>query len=205
MGFTRWSICEMRRAIFLDRDGVINRNRADYVKCWQEFEFLPRALEGIRKLAALDVPIIIITNQSIIGRGLVTSAVVDSIHQRMQQAIEQAGGRIDAIYYCPHHPEAGCDCRKPQPGLLLRASRELSLDLSHSYLIGDAESDVQTAMGIGCLPIFVKSGRGNDLLDHLDTSQRTTLRIEDDLESAAHWLRSRWDDSDPVVHTLTTR
>lgn len=202
MGFARKSIREMRRAIFLDRDGVINRNRADYVKDWQEFEFLPHALDGIRVLAALGVPIIVITNQSIIGRGLVTTAVVDSIHQRMQQAVAQAGGRIDAVYYCPHRPDAGCSCRKPQPGLLLQASRDMSLDLTHSYLIGDAESDIQTAIGVGCMPIFVKSGRGNGLLNRLDSLQLANLHIEDNLDAAAHWLSNQWRDADPAAPIL---
>ena len=152
-------------AIFLDRDGVINRDRLDYVKSWAEFEFLPGVLEALRRLARLPYTIVVLSNQSVIGQGLVSQAVIDDIHVRMQAAIQQTGGRVDAVYYCPHHPHAGCDCRKPRPGLLLRAARELNLDLLASWFIGDDLRDLQAAVAAGVQPILVRTGHGGSVSD----------------------------------------
>ncbi|HID24181.1 MAG TPA: D-glycero-beta-D-manno-heptose 1,7-bisphosphate 7-phosphatase, partial [Planctomycetaceae bacterium] len=152
----------IKPAVFLDRDGVINENRSDYVKGWEEFVFLPGVFEPLRLLAQNHQAIVVVSNQSAVGRGLVSRETVVAIHRRMQAEIQRRGGRVDAIYYCPHHPDAGCDCRKPRPGLLLRAARELSIDLSRSYLIGDAVSDIEAALAVGCTPIFVLTGRGQE-------------------------------------------
>ena len=146
------------RGILLDRDGVINRERSDYVKHWDEFEFLPGALEALRRLTTLDWPILVITNQSAIGRGLVTEGAVADIHQRMITAVAAAGGRIDDVFVCPHRPDAGCACRKPRPGLLHRAAREFQLDLARCYLVGDAPTDLEAARSAGCQPIMVLTG-----------------------------------------------
>jgi D-glycero-D-manno-heptose 1,7-bisphosphate phosphatase len=151
---------QARRAVFVDRDGVICRNRDDYVKSWEEFVFLPGVLSGLARLARLDLDIIIITNQSIINRLMVPVEVVEGIHARMVRAIEEAGGRIDRVMTCPHRPEDHCTCRKPQPGLLLAAAEESGLDLSHSYMIGDAESDMLAGQAAGCRPYLVLTGRG---------------------------------------------
>ena len=177
-------------AVFLDRDGVINRNRPEYVKGWEEFEFLPNALNALRRLAAFDWPVIVITNQSIIGRAIVTRATVDDIHERMVKSVANAGGRIDSIFCCPHRPDEICECRKPRPGLLLRAAAQFSIDLRRSYLIGDAESDLQAARAAGCQAIFVKSGRGNDLLRRLNADDLSSIHIEDDLDRAVLWIAS---------------
>lgn len=150
----------MRRAVFIDRDGVICRNRDDYVKSWEEFAFLPGVLRALARLARLGLYTIVTTNQSIINRHIVTVEVVEDIHARMVQAIEAAGGRVDRVMYCPHRPEEHCTCRKPQPGLLLAAAQELSLDLSQSYLIGDAETDIQAGQAVGCRRYLVLTGRG---------------------------------------------
>jgi D-glycero-D-manno-heptose 1,7-bisphosphate phosphatase len=150
----------MRRAIFIDRDGVICRNRNDHVKSWEEFVFLPGAREALARLARLDLYIIIITNQAIINRRKVPVEVVEDIHARMVQAIEATGGRIDRVMYCPHRPDEHCTCRKPQPGLLLMAAEELGVDLSQSYLIGDAETDMQAGQAVGCRRYLVLTGRG---------------------------------------------
>jgi D-glycero-D-manno-heptose 1,7-bisphosphate phosphatase len=150
----------MLPAIFIDRDGVICHNRADYVKRWDEFVFLPGALEALARLARSPFVIVIITNQSGINRGKVTLEAVEDIHRRMLRAIEQAGGRVDAIYLCPHRPDEGCTCRKPLPGLLHRAAAELGLDLAQSFLIGDALEDIQAACAAGCQPYLVLTGRG---------------------------------------------
>ena len=150
----------MRRAVFLDRDGVICRNRDDHVKSWEEFTFLPGATKALARLANLDLYIVVITNQAIINRNLVPVAAVEDIHTRMVRAIEAGGGRVDRVLYCPHRPEELCDCRKPRPGLLHIAAQELGLDLSRCYLIGDAETDMRAGRAAGCRCYLVLTGRG---------------------------------------------
>ncbi len=148
----------MFQAVFLDRDGVINRERADYVKSWEEFEFLPGVLAALQRLATLNAPILVISNQSAIGRGLVSYATVNAIHHAAQAKIEAAGGRIDGFFVCPHRPEEACVCRKPKPGLLFQAAKLFALDLGQSVFIGDALTDFQAAEAAGCQSILVESG-----------------------------------------------
>jgi D-glycero-D-manno-heptose 1,7-bisphosphate phosphatase len=144
--------------ILLDRDGVINRERPDYVRRWEEFEFLPGVLGALRRLAVRNWPTAVVTNQSVIGRGLATAEVVHDIHRRMIAAVEAAGGRIDAVFVCPHVPGHGCACRKPLPGLLAQAAEALQLRLAECYFVGDALSDLHSARAAGCRPILVQSG-----------------------------------------------
>jgi D-glycero-D-manno-heptose 1,7-bisphosphate phosphatase len=148
------------RAIFLDRDGVICKNRPDHVKNWSEFEFLPGVKKSLATLSRLGLPIIIVTNQAVIGRGMVTVETLEDIHRRMVAEIATHGGRIDRLIYCPHHPEDECDCRKPKPGMLLQAAAEMGIDLTQSYLIGDATSDIQAGQQVGCHTFLVLTGRG---------------------------------------------
>lgn len=150
----------MPAAVFLDRDGVINENRDDYVKSWDEVLFIPGVLDALARLSFMPFRIVLITNQSPIGRGILSADQVDAINHRLVAEIEAHGGRVDGVYYCPHHPDDGCACRKPQPGLLYQAAQDLDLDLAHSYLIGDAISDLEAGLAAGCRPIFVLTGRG---------------------------------------------
>ena len=150
----------MPRAVFIDRDGVICQNRKDHVKDWREFRFLPGALDALAWLAQTDLRIVIVTNQAVINRGIIPAETVEEIHRRMVSAIEAAGGRVDGVFYCPHRPDEGCSCRKPQPGLLLQAAERLALDLPGSYLIGDAEADMQAGRAVGCRRFLVLTGRG---------------------------------------------
>lgn len=151
-----------RPAIFLDRDGVLVENRPNYIKAWCEVEFLPHAFDAMRRLAASDYAIVIVTNQSTVGRGLISIEEALSINRQIAAEVVERGGRVDASYLCPHVPEDQCLCRKPAPGMLLRAATELNLDLSHSYLIGDAISDLEAAEAVGARGILVRTGRGND-------------------------------------------
>ncbi len=178
----------MHPAIFLDRDGVINRNRLDHVKAWSEFEFLPGALAALRRLAQLKWPIVVVSNQAMIDRGLVSHAAVDEINRSMCLAIQQAGGRIDAVFYCPHRPDENCVCRKPRPGLLRKAAAQLQLDLTQSFLIGDADSDILAAQAVGCRSILVKTGRGLAHLTLLRRQDIQSFHIADDLSSAVDWI-----------------
>lgn len=152
------------RAIFLDRDGVICENRPDHVKNWAEFQFLPGVKNSLASLSSLGLPIIVVTNQAVVGRGLVTAQEVEDIHNRMVAEIVASGGRIDRIIYCPHRPEDECDCRKPKPGMLLQAATEMDIDLVESYLIGDAATDIQAGYQVGCRTFLVLTGRGAEQL-----------------------------------------
>jgi D-glycero-D-manno-heptose 1,7-bisphosphate phosphatase len=172
-------------AVFLDRDGVINRDRPDYVKSWEEFEFLPGVLEAFHLLAPGPHRIIVVSNQSAIGRGLVSRETVDKIHARMTEAVRRGGGRIDAVYYCPHRPDADCLCRKPRPGLLLRAARELDIDLPVSWLIGDDLRDLESAVAAGIRPVLVRTGHGKDLPETVLARAPYRFDVFEDLLEAA--------------------
>ncbi len=150
----------MSGTVFIDRDGVICRNRSDYVKSWQEFVFLPHALNALTTLHQAGYQVVIVTNQSAIGRGLMSLETLDDIHTRMTTAIEQHGGRITKIFYCPHHPNENCNCRKPRPGMLHAAAEMLDIDLSQAYMIGDACTDIQAGQAVGCRSFLVLTGRG---------------------------------------------
>jgi D-glycero-D-manno-heptose 1,7-bisphosphate phosphatase len=152
------------QAILLDRDGVINCERADYVKSWQEFQLLPGVLPALARLATLPIPIAVISNQSAIGRGIIEAAVVTDLHQRLHNVVTAAGGRIDGFFVCPHHPADKCGCRKPQPGLLQQAAQQFAFSLAEAVFIGDAITDYEAACAAGCHAILVRSGRqGADL------------------------------------------
>lgn len=154
----------MHRAVFLDRDGVINENRSDYVKTWDELRFLPGVLESLQRLASSHLAIVVVSNQSAINRGLVSPAEAGDINKRMVEEIENAGGRIDSVYICPHRPDEGCNCRKPAAGLLHQAAEQLGIDLASSYLVGDALCDMQAALAARCAPLLVLTGRGMEEL-----------------------------------------
>lgn len=151
----------MNQALFLDRDGVIIENRSKYVRTWSDVSFFPQVLSTLKKIESSKYKIFIITNQSAVGRGIMSQESADAINKGVVNEIISVGGRIDGIYMCPHTPDDNCSCRKPQPGMILEAADAFSLDLSHSILIGDALSDIiagQTA-GVGT-NILVNTGRG---------------------------------------------
>ncbi len=179
------------RAIFLDRDGVINENRPDYVKTWQEFIFLPRAFAALAKIAASDFVIVVTTNQSGIARQRMTQAALDDIHARMLAEIAARGGRIDAVHFCPHDTNAGCDCRKPKTGMYVRAARDFEIDFARSYLIGDAQEDIAAAQSIGVQPILVRTGRGAEHREKLLGNGNSKFHTADDLLDAVNWIWRR--------------
>ncbi len=144
-----------RKAAFLDRDGVINLDRA-YVHQWSEFEFVPGAVQAMRRLREAGYVLIVVTNQSGLARGMYTEAQFQELTARMRDALAQAGAEVEAVYHCPHHPKGkvpelaiDCDCRKPEPGMILRAAQEHGLSLPASILVGDKPSDIQAARAAG--------------------------------------------------------
>ena len=169
-------------AVFLDRDGVIIENRARYVRAWADVAFLPGALAALATLSRAPLAVVIVTNQSAIGQGLLSESEAEAINAGLLAAIRAAGGRVDAVYLCPHTDADGCDCRKPAPGLLRRAAAELDLDLPRSVLIGDALSDLAAgrAAGVGRVAL-VRTGRGAEQ-EHLAAGQ--PLDVFDNLADA---------------------
>jgi D-glycero-D-manno-heptose 1,7-bisphosphate phosphatase len=143
--------------VLLDRDGVLNRKppRAHYVTRPEEWEWLPGALDGLRRLAAAGFRTIVVSNQAGIGRGAMTARDLDDVHEHMLRDVRGAGGHIDAIYHCPHDWDEGCDCRKPAPGMLFRAQREHDLDLTRVTFVGDDERDAEAADAAGCRSVLV--------------------------------------------------
>ncbi len=158
---TNKSVCQ---ALFLDRDGVINEDREDYIKSWEEFRFIKGVRPALKQFHQAGIPVVVVTNQSVIGRGLVTEGKLSVIHDRMCQAVQKSGGRITKIYYCPHHPDDHCRCRKPRIGMLKKAARELSLDLKKCIFVGDALKDIQAGKRAGCRTLLVQTGQGRESL-----------------------------------------
>ena len=147
--------------IFIDRDGVINENRADYVKSWQEYKFLAGSREAIAKLTQAGHRIIVCTNQAAVARGHVSIETVEEIHSRMLAEIAELGGVIEKVYYCPHGKDENCLCRKPRPGMILHACEELDIDLNDAIFIGDSMTDLQAGFAAGVRSaILVLTGLG---------------------------------------------
>ncbi len=147
------------QTVFLDRDGVINRDSPDYVTSWDRFAFLPGALDAIAALTAAAIDVIVVTNQSALARGKMTPETLADIHQRLIREVRRGDGRVHAILHCPHHPDELCACRKPEPGLILQAQARFGLDLKQTVMIGDRATDVAAGRRAGCgATILVQSG-----------------------------------------------
>jgi D-glycero-D-manno-heptose 1,7-bisphosphate phosphatase len=142
----------MMRAVFLDRDGVINRKppEGDYVTRWEDFHILPGVAEGIALLNRAAFLVIVVTNQRCIAKGLMSAAELERMHDRMTEVLAKAGAIVDGTFYCPHEIDYGCDCRKPAPGMLLNAARLHDIELSASWMVGDSEIDVEAGRNAGC-------------------------------------------------------
>ena len=147
----------MNKAIFLDRDGVLNKERKDYVKTTQEIELFPNIETCITKIKRKSFLVIVITNQSAINRGLTSHENVSEIHNFIQNYLKKFNIQIDAFYYCPHRPDENCECRKPKPGLIKQASIDFEIDLSHSWMIGDNQKDFDAGANAGCKSIKISN------------------------------------------------
>ena len=151
--------------VILDRDGVINVDRRDYVLTPAQWQPIPGSLEAIARLTDAGYRIGVATNQSAIGRGRLTEATLGEIHARMHEAVRAQGGRIDHVAHCPHAPSQACDCRKPAPGLLTQIADALGADLENSVFVGDSLRDLQAARAVGCRPVLVRTGHGSEIAD----------------------------------------
>ena len=182
-----------RRAVFLDRDGTIVRE-VEYLRSPEELRLLPRAGEAIRRLNEAGFAVVVVTNQSGIARGLLTEGDLEEIHTVLRRRLARRGARVDAIYSCPHHPEAPlpeyrrrCQCRKPLPGMLVRAGRELDLDLARSYAVGDGERDVEAGRRAGCRTVLVRTGYGAKTEARVGGGLAAD-HVADDLSGAVEWI-----------------
>ena len=196
-----------RRAAFVDRDGVLIRD-VHHLRAASQIEILPGVPESLGRLRDAGWAVVVVTNQSAVARGLVTEDGLREIHGVLEAQLESRGAALDAIYYCPHHPEAAvaayrvvCDCRKPQPGLLLQAAADLGIDLRASVMVGDAASDVEAGRRAGCRTVLIRAGAApaagrdsretgrRDVADR-DATGVSTDHVAVDLPSAVDWILS---------------
>lgn len=146
--------------VILDRDGVINEDSDDYVKSLEEWHPLPGSIDAIARLSRSGFTVTVATNQSGLNRGLFTLDDLEAMHQRLHELVEEAGGEVTGIFYCPHTPEENCDCRKPKAGLIDAIERELGVSARGAWLIGDTKRDLQAASAKDCIPVLVLTGKG---------------------------------------------
>jgi len=163
------------KLIVLDRDGTINHDSDQFIKSPDEWRPIPGSLEAIARLNHAGYRVVVATNQSGIGRGLFDMATLNAIHDKMHRALSQVGGRIDAIFYCPHTADATCDCRKPKPGLLREAGRRFNADMQGLPVIGDGLRDLQAAESVGSQPMLVLTGKGERTLREGDFPASTVI------------------------------
>jgi D-glycero-D-manno-heptose 1,7-bisphosphate phosphatase len=182
------------RAIFIDRDGTLNED-IGYVSTPDQLNLYPWAGEALRLINGSGFKAVVITNQSGIARGLYDERTLDAIHSRMIEELAREGARVDAIYYCPHHPEMGdaryridCDCRKPQTGLLDAASREHNIDLAGSFVVGDKASDINLATNAGARSALVLTGYGRETFDHAERWPCTPAIVAENLLEAVRQI-----------------
>lgn len=181
----------LKNVVFIDRDGVINKDSPDYIKSWAEFKFIPGSIDAIKLLNLNGFITIIITNQSVINRNMVSLDGLEYIHSMMKSACKSGGGKIKDIFYCPHIPEDRCDCRKPEPGLIRKAQKTYHIDLAHSVMVGDSAKDIICARNAGCAhSILVKTGNGVDAEKFLAQKNIFPDHVAEDLLGAAKWIVS---------------
>ncbi len=173
------------RLVILDRDGVINADSDDYIKTLDEWVPIPGSIEAIARLSRAGFKIGVATNQSGIARGYFDEITLANMHALLCALVEEEGGQVDAICYCPHGPDTGCRCRKPLPGLLEQISEELQEPLAGAWYVGDAGKDLELGLAMGCKPILVRTGKGRDTEAKLDAATRKAITIVDDLAAAA--------------------
>ncbi len=174
------------KLVILDRDGVINHDSAAYIKSPEEWKPIAGSLEAIALLSQAGYRVLIATNQSGVGRGLFEMTTLNAIHDKMHRALGLAGGRIDGIFYCPHAHDAGCNCRKPKPGMLEEIAHRFGVSLEGVPFIGDSLRDLEAAVAVGAQPILVLTGKGKKTRKDGDLPEGTV--VYDDLAAAVRSL-----------------
>jgi D-glycero-D-manno-heptose 1,7-bisphosphate phosphatase len=179
----------LQPAVFLDRDGTLIRD-VGYLTCVEQIEILKDVPAALRALRAAGFKTVVVTNQSAVARGWLSEVMLKRIHRVIQDRLADEDARLDAIYYCPHHPTEGigdyrrvCDCRKPSPGMIHRAAAELILEPKRSFVLGDQEVDLELALRVGAVPLLVRSNGEEALVSHAE--------IFDNIKSAADWIVAR--------------
>jgi D-glycero-D-manno-heptose 1,7-bisphosphate phosphatase len=173
------------RLVMIDRDGVINEDSGEFIKSVAEWQPIAGSLEAIASLHRAGWMIAVVTNQSGVGRGLYDEATLTNIHEHMRERVRAAGGELAGVYYCPHLPDAGCECRKPKPGMFRALERELGVSVVGAPYIGDRLSDVEAAEAVGARPMLVRTGTGAATVASLGARR---VAVFDDLAAAARSL-----------------
>ncbi len=180
------------KLVILDRDGTLNEDSADYVKSPEEWVPLPGALEAVARLNHAGWHVVVASNQSGLGRGLFDVSTLNAMHAKMHRMLAAVGGRVDAIFYCPHGPDEGCRCRKPEPGLFEQIGERYGLDLRGVPAIGDSPRDVLAGMAVGCEPHLVLTGKGETYARRgLPDTLPATTRMHQNLAAFADALIAR--------------
>jgi D-glycero-D-manno-heptose 1,7-bisphosphate phosphatase len=188
---------QQKTAVFLDRDGTINEQMG-YINHLSRFHLLPGVGEAIRLLNERNIPVVVITNQSGLARGYFPPSLLEEVHEKMRRELADKGAHVDGIYLCPHHPDARlieyrktCECRKPRPGLLKTAAKDLHLDLIRSYVVGDRWTDVKTAANCRATSVLVLTGYGKGELYYIGPGQQEQpAYVAEDLHEAVLWIIS---------------
>jgi D-glycero-D-manno-heptose 1,7-bisphosphate phosphatase len=180
--------------IILDRDGVINYDSDQYIKSPDEWHPIPGSLEAIAQLNRAGFHVVIVTNQSGVARGLYNIEILDQIHEKLISELAAVGGCIEEIFFCPHHPDEGCHCRKPKPGMLQKFQKKYGANLAETFYIGDSLVDMQVAATMGCKPILVLTGNGPKTLEK-NPELSSSIKIAADLPEAVKY----------VLHTVFSR
>ncbi|HID97581.1 MAG TPA: HAD family hydrolase [Thermodesulfobacteriaceae bacterium] len=185
------------RAVFIDRDGTINEE-VHYLSSLEDLSFIQGAKQGIKLLNSSGYRVIVITNQSGVARGLFPESFIDEVHDEIRKRLASQGARVDALYYCPHHPSEGsgpyrreCRCRKPLPGMIEQAVLDFHIDIEESFLIGDGLVDLRLALNTGLRPVLVRTGHGTDTFARLSPEEKAGLAYDAyDLLDACRWICS---------------
>ncbi|QJP06854.1 D-glycero-beta-D-manno-heptose 1,7-bisphosphate 7-phosphatase [Pseudomonas multiresinivorans] len=175
------------KLLILDRDGVINQDSDDYIKSLAEWIPIPSAITAIARLSKAGWTVAVATNQSGIARGYYDLATLESMHARLRELVAEQGGELGMVVYCPHGPDDGCDCRKPKPGMLRQIAQHYRADLKGVWFVGDSRGDLDAALAVDCLPVLVKTGKGERTL--AKSLPEGTL-VFDDLAAVADHLLS---------------
>jgi len=180
-------------AVLLDRDGVINEDRPDYVRSWTDFRFLPNALEALAAFGQMGLRLAIVTNQSAVGRGLLAGHELTAIHQQMLDHCVRSGAAIERVFVCPHAPSEGCSCRKPEPGLFTQALAALNERAERCIAVGDSIDDLRAAVAAGVSFVLVRTGRGEETLRHPMCQRYPPVFVGRDLWDVARTLPAYFD------------